>query len=191
MPNKTTIRIPAVPMTVDALMKRPTAEVHNYVSEVLPLLRMWGEYRRGFERVLAEAPGTLYAVANFNDHRARPEWCRERINFFDMKIGRCLLGKHWSRTPDVERPQWIAIPERASFLHYNMLWEVPIAYQENFFLEAPRIWREVVPSGQLHLQVIGEGAGESAAVRAYSGKTFHPRWTIDHTITSKELRRKK
>ena len=108
-----------------------------------------------------------------------------------MKVARCLLGKHWCRKPDAERPRWIAVPERASFLHYNMLWDVPLHHQEKFYLEAPDIWRTVVPSGQFDLQVIGEGAWEGAAVRTYSGKTFHPRWTIDNTITSMELRRKK
>jgi hypothetical protein len=60
-----------------------------------------------------------------------------------------------------------------------------------FFLEAPGIWRTVVPSGQFDLQVIGEGTWEGAAVRTYSGKTFHPRWTIDNTITSTELQEEK
>jgi hypothetical protein len=41
------------------------------------------------------------------------------------------------------------------------------------------------------LQVIGEKAGEAVAARIYSSKTFHPRWSLDNTITSTELRRKK
>jgi hypothetical protein len=68
---------------------------------------------------------------------------------------------------------------------------VPVEHHEKFFIEAPEIWRAVVPSGQFDVQVIGEETGEAAAVRTYSSKTFSPRWTIDHTITSAELRRKK
>lgn len=187
-PNIT--RIPAVPMTVDALMKRPMPEVQNYMLEVAPLLRLGREYKTGFLEALQKAPGTFYAVANFNLKNLEPNWCYQRINLFDMKMARRLLGKNWCRKPDAERPRWIAVPERASFLHYNMLWDVPVHHQERFYLEAPGIWRTVVPSGQFDLQVIGEGAWEGAAVRTYSGKTFHPRWTIDNTITSTELRRK-
>ena len=83
------------------------------------------------------------------------------------------------------------MPERATYLHYNLILQMPIEHQERFFLQAPELWRGVVPSGQLHLQVIGEENWEGAAVRNYSGKAFHPRWTIDHTITSRELHRKK
>jgi hypothetical protein len=187
-PNIT--RLPAVPMTVDALMKRPMPEVQNYMLEVAPLLRLGREYKSGFLEMLQKAPGSFYAVANFNLKNLEPSWCYQRLNLFDMKIGRCLLGKHWCRTPDSERPHWIAVPERASCLHYNMLWDVPLHHQEQFYLKAPGIWRTVVPSGQLDLQVIGDGAWEGAAVRTYSGKTFHPRWTIDNTVTSTELRRK-
>jgi hypothetical protein len=187
-PNIT--RIPAVPMTVDALMNRPMPEVHNYMLEVAPLLRLGREYKSGFLEALQKTPGTFYAVANFNLKNLEPHWCYQRLNLFDMKIARCLLGRNWCRMPDEERPHWIAVPEQASFLHYNLIFDVPLHHQEKFYLEAPGIWRMVVPSGQLDLQVIGENTGEAAAVRSYTGKTFHPRWTIDHTITSSELRRK-
>jgi len=72
-----------------------------------------------------------------------------------------------------------------------MIWDVPIVHQEKFFLEAPGLWREMVPSGQFHLQVIGDEPGEDLAARIYSGKTFHPRWPPDNTIISTELRKKK
>jgi len=172
-------------------MKRPMADITNYESDVLPMLQKWDEYRQGFQQVINGVPGNIYAVANFNLPSLEPEWCRQRINLFDMKIAQFLLGKRWSKKPDSERPRWIAVPELATFIHYNMLWEMPITHQKDFFLNAPEIWRDVVPSGQFDVQVIGEGAGEAAAVRMYSVKAFHPRWTIDNTITSTEVRRKK
>jgi hypothetical protein len=178
-------------MTLDALMNRPMAEVQNYESEVLPLLQLWRQYEQGFGQMLQRVPGSFYAVANFNRQGLEPDWCRQRINLFDMKLARLLHGKNWCKVPNAERPSWIAIPERATYLHYNMIWDVPIPHQERFFSEAPDIWRQVVPSGEFDVQVIGEGVGESNAVRIYSGKTFHPRWTIDSTIASTELRRKK
>jgi hypothetical protein len=183
-------RLPSVPMTVDALMRRTMGEVQNYVTEVLPLLRLRRDYKDGFMQLLRETPGSFYAVANFNLPNVEPDWCRQRLNLFDTKIARRFLGKNWSKRPDSERPKWIAVPERATFLHYNMIWDVPVHHQEMFLHEAPRIWRDLVPSGQLHLEVIGEGAKEPAAVRTYTGKTFHPRWTIDNTVVSWELRRK-
>ncbi len=187
----TTVRLPAVSMTVDALMKRPMPEVQNYESDILPLMRLWKDYKDGFLQTLKERPGNFYAVANFNLKSVEPDWCGQKINLFDMKIARHLIGKHWSRQPESARTQWIAVPEMATYLHYNMLWNVPIEQQESFFLEAPGIWRDIVPSGQFHVQVIGEQDGEANATRIYSGKTFHPRWTIDNTITSTELRRKR
>ncbi|HWC99826.1 MAG TPA: hypothetical protein VG456_23860 [Candidatus Sulfopaludibacter sp.] len=191
MPNTETnrLRIRAVPLTVDALMKRPMADITNYEADVLPLLQKWDEYRQGFQQIIQGVPGNIYAVANFNLPSLEPEWCRQRINFFDMKVARFLLGKRWSKRPDSERPRWIAVPEHAKFLHYNMLFDVPIMHQEAFFVHASEIWRQVIPSGQFDVQVIGDGAGEAAAVRMYSAKTFHPRWTIDNIITSTELRR--
>jgi hypothetical protein len=178
-------------MTVDALMKRQMPEVQNYMLEVAPLLKLGRKYKSGFLEALQRATGSFYAVANFNLKNLEPYWCYQRLNLFDMKMARCLIGKNWCKKPDAERTKWIAVPEQASFLHYNMLLYVPIHHQQKFFLEAPGIWRTVVPSGEFDLQVIGEGAWEGAAVRTYSGKTFHPRWTIDNTITSTELRRKK
>jgi hypothetical protein len=192
MPTEPIItRLPVVPMTVYALMNRPLAEIQNYDSEVLPLLRLWREYEHGFGEMLQRVPGSFYAVANFNRIGSEPDWCRQRINLFDMKIARLLLGKHWCKKPESARPKWIAIPEMATYLHYNMLWDVPIECQEKFFLQAPNVWRSVVTSGQFDLQVIGEEIEEAAKVRWYSCKTFHPRWTIDNVITSTEVRRKK
>ena len=187
----TITRLPAVAMTVDGLMKRPMPEIQNYMIEVAPLLRLGHDYRAGFLASLQKTPGNFYAVANFNLRNLEPEWCFHRLNLFDMKVARCILGKNWSKTPHTERPTWIAVPEQATFLHYNMIWDVPVHHQEKFFLEAPGIWRKVVHSGQFDVQVIGEEDGEAAAVRTYTGKTFHPRWTIDNTFTSGELRRKK
>jgi len=175
-------------MTVDALMKRPMAEDYNYESDVLPLLRLKANYKHAFIEGLIRMPGIFFGVVNFNLRSIEPDWCRQRLNLFDMKIARCLLGRNWSKKPHSERPQWIAVPERATFLHYNSLWDVPIEHQERFFVEAPGIWREVMPSGDFHLQVIGEGVGEDVASRIYCGKTFHPRWTIDNTILSADLR---
>ncbi len=207
----TKTRLPAIPMTVDALMKRPMPDTQSYETDVLPFFRrreeedggdgldqkskktisLWTDYKNGFRQALIETPGTFYAVANFNLRSVEPEWCGHKLNLFDMKLGRSLLGKHWSRQPESARIQWIAVPEMATYFHYNVILSVPIDQQEKFFLEAPEIWRAVVPSGQFHLQVIGEEAGEAVAARIYCGKTFHPRWTIDNTITSTELRRKK
>jgi hypothetical protein len=184
-------RLPAVPTTTAALMKRRIPDVQNFEAEVVPLLRLFNEYREGFIEGLQQVPGTFYAVANFNLKGLEPEWCREKLNLFDMKVARSLLGRNWSKRPMSERPNWVAVPEQATFLHFNMVWDVPLEHQEKFFLEAPAIWRGIVPSGQMHIDVIGESPGEASAVRAYSGKTFHPRWTIDNTITSSELRRKK
>jgi hypothetical protein len=194
-------------MTVDTLMKRPMPEIQNYQSEILPFLlpcpedgseqdgqkriSLWQAYEDGFRQALMGMPGTFYAVANFNLRGLEPEWCYQRLNLFDMKVARRIHGKNWSKLPDSERITWIAVPEQASYLHYNLILNVPIQHQERFFLEAPGLWREVVPSGQFDVHVIGEEPGESAAVRKYCGKTFHPRWTIDNTITSSQLRRKK
>jgi hypothetical protein len=188
-PNK--IRLAAVPMTVETLMNRPIADVVNYESEVLPLIRLFANYKHALIEGLIQMPGTFYGVINFNLKDIEPDWCRKKLNLFDMKLSRSLVGRNWSSKPDSTRPHWIAVPERAKFLHYNSVWDVPIEHHLKFFLEAPTIWRGIVPSGQFHLQVIGEQLGEEHAPRIYSGRTFHPRWTIDGLVTSSELRRRK
>jgi hypothetical protein len=71
-----------------------------------------------------------------------------------------------------------------------MIWDVAVRDQEKFFFAAPEVWRDVVPSGQFHLEVIGKEKKDHAATRLYSAKTFSPRWTIDATVTSADLRRK-
>ena len=78
MPNteNNVARIPAVSITVDALMKRPIADITNYESDVLPLLQKWDEYRQGLQQVIQGVPGNIYAVANFNLPSLEPEWCR-------------------------------------------------------------------------------------------------------------------
>jgi hypothetical protein len=183
--------IPAVPMTVNSLMKRPLmTEIQDYESEIRPLLPVWGAYKQGFEQLLSTVPGTFYAVANFHLKNVKQDWCRTRLNLFDMKIAHCLLGKNWCKRPNRERTHWIAVPEMATFLHYNMIWDVVEGQQEKFFLSAPEVWRDIVPSGQFHLEVIGDEKSDHTATRLYSAKTFSPRWTIDGTVTSMELRRK-
>lgn len=124
-------------MAVDALLRRPIAEIQNYESEVLPLLRLWGEYEQGFLQALEQLPGTFYAVANFNLKGVEPDWCHQRLKLFDMKIGRFLLGKNWCKHPSSERTKWIAVPEMTRYVHFNMLWDVPIEQQERIFLKLP------------------------------------------------------
>jgi hypothetical protein len=127
--NSSIIRLPAVQITVDALMKRPMPEVQNYMLEVAPLLRLGNEYKSGFLEMLQKTPGSIYGVANFNLKNLEPSWCYQRLNLFDMKIARCLLGRNWSQMPDDERSRWIAVPESSSvltetFLTRRSIWKV-------------------------------------------------------------------
>jgi hypothetical protein len=191
MLKPTFTHLPSVPTTLSALMQRPMPDVLNYESQMLPVLRHWRDYEIGFQQMILAQPGTLYAVANFNLPFLEPAWCRKRINEFDMKLSSLLLGKNWSKTPPSDRYQFIAVPECAQFLHFNVVFNVPITHQERFWFKAPRVWKDVVPSGDLHLQVIGDEDVEHLKVRMYSAKTFHPGWTIEHLVSSTELRRKR
>jgi hypothetical protein len=121
------VSVNRLPMTAECLyglMRRPSGESHNYHSEVVPFRKLWTEYRAGFNNMLQAVDGSFYAVANFNLARVEPPWCRKAFNMFDMRIARLLLGKHWSKKPDIERIHWIAVPERARFLHYNVILSV-------------------------------------------------------------------
>jgi hypothetical protein len=191
MLKPTFTRLPPVPTTTYALMQRPTPDVLNYESQMLPMLRRWRDYEIGFQQMTMNYPGTIHGVGNFNIPSLEPAWCRKRINEFDMKLSSLLLGKNWAKTPPAERYQFLAIPECATFLHYNILFDVPIEHHERFWFEAPRVWKGVIPSGDLHLQVISDDALEHLIVRMYSAKTFHPDWTIEHLVSSRELRRKR
>jgi hypothetical protein len=171
-------------------MHRHIPDVWNYESQMLPFLHRWQDYKEGFIEMLTKFPAQFYAVANFHSWSIEPEECRKRFNLFDLKLGRSLLGRHCSKKPASERPQWLAVPERARFLHYNVLFDVPIELHERFWYEAPRIWKKVVPAGQLHIQVIGDTDKDRYGVRNYSvKKAFHPDWSIENLISSAELRR--
>lgn len=174
-------------MTIGSLMPR---RCELRVPDA-PFLRHWRAYRDGFREMLVKFPANFYAVANFNCHDIEPAWCRAQLNFLDMKLGRLLLGKNWSRKPSSERIKWVAVPEHATYLHYNVLLDVPAQHHERLWFDGPRLWREVVPTGQLHIQVIAESERDVCAVRMYSSKTFHPDWTIENTVTSMEFQRKK
>jgi len=182
-------RLPTDPTTIDTLMRRPCPDVLNYQSQMLPFLRQWQGYKDGFIEMLRNIPANFYAVANFNMPCVEPDWCRGRLNLFDMKLSRLFYGKNWSQIPPSERFMWVAVPERATYLHYNLLFDVPAQLHELFWYEAPRIWRQVVPPGDLYMDVIGDTALDLRGVTAYPAKAFHPVWTIDNMVTSEELRR--
>lgn len=132
----------------------------------------------------------IYGVANFNMRSIEAGWCREQLNRFDMKLGRTLLGRNCTRKPASERPQWLAVPEHATYLHYNILFDVPIEHHERFWFDAPQIWQKIVPSGDLYLQVIGDTDTDYYDVRNYFTKAFHPDWSIGKLVSSFELRRR-
>jgi hypothetical protein len=191
MPTPRITRLPPDPTTIADLMRRPCPDILNYESQMCPFLRQWKAYKNGFIAMLRNIPANIYAVANFNMPCVEPDWCRKRLNLFDMKLSRLLYGKNWSKRPPSERFMWVAIPERATYLHYNLLFAIQAQLHEPFWDEAPRIWKRVVPSGTLHVEVIGETARDFQCVTAYPAKAFHPDWTIEHMVTSMELRRHK
>jgi len=161
----------------------------NYSTELLPLLRRANDYREGLIYILRVQPANFYAVANFN-LKVEPHWCRNKFQLFDLALSRALLGRRWSRRIAADRPFWIAVPERATFLHFNMLWQVPSQYCDQFVLEGPVIWRKIVPSGELYVRSLGSTPEDRVRVAAYCTKAFHPRWTLDNLVTSSEVRRK-
>ncbi len=190
MPIPRITHLPPDPTTIGDLVRRPCPDVLNYDSQMCPFLRRWDVYKNGFLEMLMRFPASIYGVANFNKWSIEPSWCREQLNRFDMKLGRHLLGRNCGQKPDSERPRWLAVPERATYLHYNVLFEVPVEHHERFWFDAPKIWEKVVPTGQLHLQVIGDTDKDNYDVRNYFAKAFHPDWSFENLISSAELRRR-
>lgn len=160
-------------------------DIRNYTLEHLPLLRQARHYRAGMIEVLSNFPANYYAVANFNSYAITPRWCRAQLNRLDVRIARLLLGPSWC-TSDKLRPTWIAVPELATYLHYNILWEMPAEYGDAFAKKAPKIWRTLVPAGDLHIQNIDQATKYNLA--SYVTKAFNPVWTINNIITSQEFR---
>ena len=96
----------------------------NYETQMLPFLARWQGYKEGTLEMLLNWPAQIYGVANFNLSGIEPKWCREKINEFDTKLSRLLYGKHWSQTDPLVRYQFLALSEHATFLHYNVLFNV-------------------------------------------------------------------
>jgi hypothetical protein len=163
----------------------------NYYHDDLPLLKRSKDYREGNRQIWRDFKGQFYGVFNFNLKELTPEWCRPKLNFFDMKVAERLLGKNWSREPASRRCNWLAQPEWASYLHYNSIWDVPVEFEDKFFSEAPGLWAKIVHEGQFCVQRIRDREADAQSVREYCCKVSHPRWSFDHLVHSSEFRNKK
>jgi hypothetical protein len=97
MPIPRITLLPPDATTMGDLMRRRCPDVLNYQSQMLPFLQGWPAYAKAFVEMLLHIPANVYGVSNFNSPSAEPDWCRGRLNLFDMKINRCLLGKNWSQ----------------------------------------------------------------------------------------------
>jgi hypothetical protein len=71
-------------------------EVQNYEAEVLPLLRLAGEYRKGTVECLSRVPATFFGTWNFNQKNVEPDFCSHRLSLWDQKVGRALLGRNYT-----------------------------------------------------------------------------------------------
>jgi hypothetical protein len=159
----------------------------NYFLDMFPLTKLSREYRDGLREAFAAWPANVYAVANFEDSSVTPTFCHDRLGHFDALMARVLNGRKWSRKPAAERLSWVAIPERATFLHYNMLWAVPPDSLWSFFETAETTWEHVMPKGSFHRQLILPTAEDHERVAGYITKAFHSRWSVDNLVLSQEF----
>ena len=140
-------------------------------------------YKKGFQELLVDFEPDFYCVANFYDDARSADYYEDKFSRFDTQLCQALLGRKFRAKP-WERPRWIAVPERATSIHYNVLCQVPAAALDKFCEEAPPIWRKLVRSGGFDVKRVGPSQVDDEKIGSYLVKAFSPMTTIDRTIVN-------
>ena len=159
--------------------------IERYSSEESQwLLQNAKIYRKGFREALVDFKPDLYCVANFYDDARSPDYYEDKFSCFDLRLGQAMLGRKFRAKP-WERPRWVAVPERATSIHYNVLCRVSPVLLEKFREVAPPIWKKLVPSSEFYVSPEGTSQEEDdEKLGSYLVKAFSPITTIDRTIVN-------
>ena len=153
------------------------------IHEIQGLLHNAKSYRKGFRELLVNFRPDLYCVANFYDDARSADYYEDKFSRFDLRLGQALLGRKFRAKP-WQRPRWVAVPERATSIHYNVLCRVSPVILDEFCDAAPPIWKKLVPSGDFHVSRVGPSQEDDEKIGSYLVKAFSYITTIDRTIVN-------
>lgn len=140
-----------------------------------------------------------FTTFNFNQDTTL-RGSKKAIKDFLARWDRLVLGKHFQRQPKAKRTFLIGFVEHIdSNLHYHALVRPAIGcppYQPNFVLEAPSLWKQLIPSGQLYIpkdtvEALFEKKAISAEhldrIAAYITKDLKKETNYEHFVISDEF----
>jgi hypothetical protein len=125
----------------------------------------------------------VYAVANFHCDKA-VSYYEDLFRRFDQKVARRLLGRRYHEKRSIERPYWVAFPERATYIHYNLVGRIPPEYLDQYLDISAGVWEKLVPRGDFRAQSVVPTEKDYARIAGYITKAFSPTTTIDRAILS-------
>ena len=110
---------------------------------------------RGALRHFIKRERWKYAVTfNFN-RPMTPANARKKLKDWQGTVDRRLFGASYrKRKARAERTFFVAIPQRAHRLHYHAVLDFPSSRADQFERIAEQVWRKVVPSGRLGIEVL-------------------------------------
>lgn len=112
------------------------------------------ELKEAIRQLVLSTNPRVFGTAAFNSY-ASLERGRSTLGRAYGQIDRKILGPSFKNIPNEDRTFFIAFPERISTnLHYHFYIRPPAGKLDLFMKEAPRIWKKICPSGDLHLDLI-------------------------------------
>lgn len=132
------------------------------------------DYRNTLRDYLAGQNFRFHLTFNYNRAVSYPA-ARDKLKFWTSRVLRCLFGRNYYRLDQTTTVFYYAFPEYGAGgdnLHFHALTRVAENKINAFVPVAQRQWEYVIPSGDLHVQTIGEGAHHQAAVISYDTKAL-------------------
>lgn len=125
-----------------------------------------------FSNYIAEQGFSHFVTLNFNPNEPiEIDSAHIKIAKFGMKVDRKLYGRHFNKKPTPERTSFIAFPEhKSSNLHFHAAVNSPDIF--GFCRQATKIWKELVPSGSINIQLGQFYKYDVEAIAYYVAKKF-------------------
>ena len=112
------------------------------------------ELKEAIRQLVISTNPRVFGTAAFNSY-ASVERGRSTLKRAHGQIDRKLFGPCFKHIPIKDRTFFFAFPERISAnLHYHFYIRPPAGKLDRFMEVAPKIWKTICPSGDLHLDLI-------------------------------------
>lgn len=113
-----------------------------------------------------------WLTANFNRETTKEQGSK-KLREWQSRIDRALHGRYYYKKKKDDRLFFIACPETGGYsgcLHYHIFAQMPERSEEKFKLIAEPTWLQLVKSGSLDVQEIGDSKTDQEKVIGYGLK---------------------